>query len=380
MLIMGRYLLRQFIQTFVICFLSLVGLFIVFDLFTHLEEFVTSGRKAGGVLPFIANYYMFQTILFFDRTAGVLALISAMFTVSWIQRHNEMTALMSMGVSRFRALLPIIIAVGVVSILSAINRETLMPRFRHEVSRRPQDPSGSSPQSLGSRYDGRTDVALGGKYTYADDKRIKEPNFRMPPSLNDYGNLLTADNAYYKPADENHPGGYLFEVVRQPKNLSTQPSLPKKGDPVLITPCDAPGWLKPDQCFLVSEVDFDQLTGGKSFTQLSSVAQLIRGLRNSSLDYGASERVAIHARIVQPFLDMTLLMLGLPLIVTRESRNVFMAMGICMVVTTAFTLVVAGVQELGAISYWFITPSLAAWIPLMIFVPLAAWLVESLWQ
>ena len=90
--------------------------------------------------------------------------------------------------------------------------------------------------------------------------------------------------------------------------------------------------------------------------------------------------MAIHARIVQPFLDMTLLLLGLPLIVTRENRNVFVAMGICMVVTTLFTLVVAGAQDLGEISYWIFTPSLAAWIPLMIFVPLAAWLVEALWK
>ncbi len=113
-------------------------------------------------------------------------------------------------------------------------------------------------------------------------------------------------------------------------------------------------------------------------TQLSSTAELIRGLRNPSLDYGAKERVAIHARIVQPLLDMTLLFLGLPLVVTRESRNVFVAMGICMVVTTAFTLVVMGMQSLGEISYW--PPPLAAWAPLMIFVPLAAWMAEGLWQ
>ena len=50
MRIIDRYLLRQFVQTFLICFLSLVGLFIVFDLFTNLEEFVTCGKKAGGVM------------------------------------------------------------------------------------------------------------------------------------------------------------------------------------------------------------------------------------------------------------------------------------------------------------------------------------------
>jgi len=380
MRIIDRYLLRQFVQTFSICFLSLIGLFIVIDLLTNLEEFVNAGRNAGGVMPFITRYYMFQTILFFDRTGGLLALVSAMFTVSWIQRHNEMTALLSAGVSRFRVLLPIISAVAVISVILAANREILMPRYRHELSRGSKDPSGSKPQALGWRYDGRTDVLLAGKNSFADEQRIEEPRFGMPTSLYAYGNTLTADNAYYKPPGGNHPGGYLFDGVRRPKDLNTRPSLSLNGQRVLITPYDEPQWLKPDQCFLVSGVDFDQLTGGKNLTQLSSTAQLIRGLRNPSLDYGAKERVAIHARIVQPLLDMTLLFLGLPLIVTRESRNVFVAMGICMAVAIAFTLVVAGVQDLGEVSYWFFTPSLAAWVPLMIFVPLAAWMVEGLWR
>jgi lipopolysaccharide export system permease protein len=378
MFIMDRYLLRQFVQTFVICFLSLVGLFIIIDLFTNLEEFVTCGRKAGGVLPFVAKYYSYQSIMFFDRTGGVLALVSAMFTVSWIQRHNEMVALMAAGVSRFRVLLPIIIAVGFVSLLMAANRELLIPRFRHELSKRSQDPAGNNPQPLALRPDGRTGVIFQGKCTHCDERSIDEPIFRMPMHLYDYGPQLTADKAYYKPPEGNRPGGYLFDGVRRPKNLSTCPSLPLKGEPVLITPCDAPEWLKPDQCFLVSDVDFDQLVGGKDLTQMSSTAELIRGLRNPSLAYGGQERVAVHARIVQPLLDMTLLFLGLPLIVTRESRNVFVAMGVCMFVTTAFTLVVAGSQNMGAISYW--PPSVAAWVPLMIFVPLAAWLVENLWK
>ena len=148
---------------------------------------------------------------------------------------------------------------------------------------------------------------------------------------------------------------------------------------MLITPHDAPGWLRPGQCFLASDVEFDQLTSGNTIRQLSSTAQLIRGLRNPSLNYGPDVRVAIHARIVQPLLDVTLLLLGLPLVVSRESRNVFIAMGICMAVTTAFTLVVIGSQYLGSLS-WILNPAQAAWLPLVIFVPPAVGLAESLWK
>ena len=149
---------------------------------------------------------------------------------------------------------------------------------------------------------------------------------------------------------------------------------------MLITPRDAPDWIKPDECFLVSELNFDLLIGSPAVRQLSSTAQLIAGLRNPSLDYGADVRVAIHARIVQPLLDITLLFLGLPLVVTRESRNVFIAMGVCMVVTTLFTAVVLGSQHLGTINFFFFNPALAAWAPLLIFVPVAVGLAEPMWK
>jgi lipopolysaccharide export system permease protein len=380
MSIIDRYLLRQFLQTFVICFLSLTGLYIVFDLFTNMEEFIRCGRKAGAVVPFIVHYYTYQSILFFDRTSGLLALISAMFTVAWIQRHNEMTALMAAGISRVRVVTPIVVTVAVLSLLSAANREIVIPRYRNELSRRPQDLLGDHPQSLTPRSDCKTNVLLTGKNTFADQKRITEPNFNLqaaPVSLHRYGMQLTAENAYYKPAQNRRPSGYLLDGVREPKHLDSRPSLCLGTERILITPHDEPGWLRPNQCFLVSNVDFNQLTSSSNVTQLSSVTQLIRGLRNPSIEYGADVRVAIHARIVQPLLDLTLLFLGLPLVVTRESRNVFAAMGMCMAVTTAFSLVVVGAQHLGEISA-FLSPAMAAWVPLMIFVPVAVAMAESL--
>ena len=377
--IIDRYLLRQFIKTFLICLLSLIGLYIVFDAFTNLEHFVRSGKKEGGVVPFMAQYYLYHSILFFDRTSGILALTSAMFTVAWIQRHNELTALMASGISRIRVLIPIIIAVAVVSLFTAANRELVIPRYRNEMARRPQDPAGDQPQPLRKTpYDNQTDVVLGGKSTFADDKRIEKPVFGLPSWLAEYGKQVVADNAYYKPPQGNRPGGYLFEGVSEPRNLDTRPSLFLDGKIVLITPHDAPKWLKPDQCFLCSGVDFDQLTGGDSFKQLSSTGQLIAALHNPSLGFMADVRVAIHARMVQPLLDLTLLFLGLPLVVTRESRNVFLAMGMCVGVTVMFMLVVIGFQWLGGES--FIRPSLAVWVPLMLFVPLAVGMSESLWK
>lgn len=378
MTIIDRYLLRQFIQTFVICYFSLAGLYVVFDAFTNLEEFLHCAEKGGGLFSLLGSYYGYQAILFFDRTSGLLALVAAMFTVSWLQSHNEMTALLAAGISRIRIVVPVIAAAIAISLLSAANRELVIPRFRDRLARRPTNLMGDRGEQLQPRYDNRTDVFISGKATYADRQRIEKPNFRMPPALSYYAKQLAAKNAFYQPPQGDRPGGYLLEGVEQPADLAGRPSLRSGDELVVITPHDAPDWLKPGQGFLVSDVSFEQLTGGRAFRQFSSTAQLISGLRNRSVDFGADVRVAIHGRIVNPFLDLTLLFLGLPLVVCRESRNVFAAIGVCIGVVSVFLLVVIGLQHLGSIC--LLDPALASWAPLILFVPAAVGLAESMWK
>jgi len=376
--IIDRYLLRQFIKAFVVCYVSLTGLYIVFDAFTNLEGFLRCSDEAGGLLNLLVSFYSFKALLFLERTAGLLTLVAAMFTVSWIQRHNEMTALMAAGISRVRVIKPVVLAAVAVALFSAANRELLMPRFRDELARSSKDLLGDVGRNLEPMYDNETNVLIRGKATYRADQRIEQPNFLLPREMQDYGSQLSAANAYYHRPNRQRPGGYLLDEVEEPDGLAELPSLRLGEQVVVLTPRDAPDWLKPNQCFVVSNVSFDQLTGGKAFRQFASTVQLIEGLRNPSLDFGADIRVAIHTRIVQPLMDITLLFLGLPLVVSRENRNVFLAIALCMGVTTFYLLLIIGCQHLGAI--YLIDPALAVWLPLMISIPAAVGLAESMWQ
>ena len=100
MTILDRYVLRLYIGILLISFVSLTGLFIVVDAFNHLDEFISYSKQAGGPLQVLGSYYGARTLWFFDRMNGVLAMIAAMFTLTMMQRNNEMTALMAAGISR----------------------------------------------------------------------------------------------------------------------------------------------------------------------------------------------------------------------------------------------------------------------------------------
>ena len=66
---------------------------------------------------------------------------------------------------------------------------------------------------------------------------------------------------------------------------------------------------------------------------------------------------------------MLLILLGLPLMFSRSSRNIFLSIGICVLAALAFTAVAIACQSLGGIG--LMSPALAAWLPLMVFIPLA---------
>jgi lipopolysaccharide export system permease protein len=73
---------------------------------------------------------------------------------------------------------------------------------------------------------------------------------------------------------------------------------------------------------------------------------------------------------------MTLLFLGLPLVMARHSRNIFVAAGSCLLMVAIFLIVVLASHGLG-MSY-LLKPALAAWGPLLVFVPGAVAMSEPL--
>ena len=137
-----------------------------------------------------------------------------------------------------------------------------------------------------------------------------------------------------------------------------------------MVPSDHP-WLQPNQCFLVTGLTFEQLTASSQWRDYASTYDLISTLSNRSLDVGADVRVEIHSRIVQPFLDITLLFLGLPIVLRKENRNIFVAIGYCLLVVIGFYAVTLACKAMGSSYYGIRSPALAAFIPLIIFVPIA---------
>ena len=138
-----RYLLFLYIRVFLICFITLSGLLIIAQVFTNLDEFIQYGRNRGNFFLALAEYYSPYLLSIYDRTCGLLTLLSTMFVIAWLYRTNELTALLAAGISKSRIVRPVIVMSAIAILGAACSRELLIPKWSAMLSKNPQDLQGT---------------------------------------------------------------------------------------------------------------------------------------------------------------------------------------------------------------------------------------------
>ena len=365
MTILDRYILRSFLFNFIGWNLCFVGIFVVFDLFTNFDSLIQAGKAAGSVPKVIFLYYFFRSIPIVLLLGSVLSLLAAMVTVAMLMRNNELVPIQAAGISTLRVIRPLIMAVVCLAVMFCVMRECLLPNIQDQITREAADYAEDKGVLLNAARDNETDITIQGARVFRAEKRIDRPEFVLPRTATRQQLQLTGETAYHKSATRTRGAGYLLTGVRE-QHILQNPSLMWEDKPILLTPVDT-GDLEPDQCFVVTNVPFESLASRDAW-QYASLWSLVSAARNKSLDVGTSMHASIHSRVTQPFLDVTLLFLGLPVLLLSGDRNVFKAMGLSGLILIGFLLVCYASQYGGANADM---PVLGAWLPMMIFVPLA---------
>lgn len=363
-----RYILFLYFRVFLICFLTLSGLLIVVQVFTNLDEFIQYGRQRGNFALALAEYFSPYLLTIYDRMCGLLTLLATMFVVAWLYRTNEMTAILAAGISKGRVIRSIMIASAVLILLAAVSRELLIPSYASTLSKNPQDLQGERTQPIRPTEDLEKGVLIAGRNLQPATNSILQPVFKFSGPAIGVTRQITGTTAKYLPADNDHPQGFLVSQARPTEPFGERTSIRHNGDFFLMLPIDN-AWLKADECFIPTTLEYDILRGGTS-KQFASTSDLIWRLRHQSKLYGADLKVSVHARFLQPLIDYTQLLIGLPMILSNRNRNLVGMIISSILSFGIFFAVSIGIHSLGT-SETLLSPSMAAWAPLLIFGPLA---------
>tara|TARA_R110002095_G_scaffold182104_2_gene159298 strand:+ start:260 stop:1408 length:1149 start_codon:yes stop_codon:yes gene_type:complete len=365
-----RYILTLYARVLVICFSSVTGLLIVVQILTNLDEFVRYAEHSHRtLLSSLIEYFSPFAVVIFEKLSGMLALLAMLFVIAWLNKTNELTALLAAGVTKRRIIRPLLIASFALIAVAAASRELILPRYQDQLTKNPQDLAGN-PRPIRPLYDPDPMVLFQGQHLVTATAEIIGPNLKIygGPLFTALGNKLTAERAQWTAATSEHPAGFILQNVETPSNVVALPSVYTADQtPLLRTPTDA-SWLAPDSCFLASSVNIEMLRGGSTWKQFASTGELVHFVKGETAVNSRDVRVQIHQRLLRPLSDWTVLLLGIPVLLKRPDRHMFWVAGVCLGIVAGFTAVSMGLSTLGS-SGQLVSPALSIWLPLLLFLP-----------
>ncbi len=159
MILLDRYILRNFLTPFFLCFFGFLSIWLVFDLQSNTSDFLDAHVKLG----FVAYYYLTQVPQFMMICIPVGLLLALLFCLSRMSRSNEIISMLTAGQSLPRLLAPlIIVGLMLTAVCAVLNYEwaphsdSIKKELKNGISRRKDQYKYLTGQVFRNRADQRT--------------------------------------------------------------------------------------------------------------------------------------------------------------------------------------------------------------------------------
>lgn len=344
MKILDRYILLTFLQALLVSVVFLVGLYLLIHFFTHLkglEEASTAfAARDMSLVSGLCRYYLVnlpEMIVFFGPYAILMA---AMYTLHHLSSNNELTPMLAAGISRARILVPLILATACLTVGLVFLKEGVVPSVATEMA------------ELNRLMKGKTETIEDRLPLFADssqnvvDCATWDPDRRI---LNDV-HLRSRE---------------LPNLLSWTRWVWSKDHWMAHGEDGTATSIAELTDLTPDD--IVMELNARARTRLSMF-QLSRASDR----RPESLEL----KVLFHSHMAYAFSPFILLLLGLPFVMKTRRRGTFLGIGTCLFLSLAFFSCTLVFQRMGAQGV-FVTPLLAAWLPVIAFGSLGLVLFET---
>ncbi len=389
MRIIDRYVLKTFIKNYLISLMVLVGMYIVLDMVFNFGDLVdvrganeqASVQSVLGTIRDIADYYSYQFFLIFEHMSGIIPVVAAAFTLLRLSRFNELTAILAAGVPLLRVAVPIILAGVAVNVLMVADQELLIPSVIPQLTRKHDEMHLREERSfpilamqdvdMGLLYCARYTPPTGNQPAQMEYLDVIERKERDLPSIDgkparkviEPDAHILADKGVWNAAEARWDltnGKRVDLLANEEQQPVPQPYSFYKSN---ITPEEVALYRSGDWVELLSTSRIDQLIDRPG-------------------NYGQANLLRVkNWRFVQPIMNVVLLLLAIPCVLTREPGRLKDAATKCLILTGIgmgsmfLSHQLAGSPPPG--TDWAVTwPALMASMPVLLFGPVAVFLLD----
>ncbi len=374
MKILDKYVAKNFLIGYAIAFGVLIGMRITIDLFANIDEFTEhADLSAISVIANIFTYYTLQSTLYFRDFAGMITVVAAAFSLGKMVRYNELIAMMASGVSLKRVITPILILSIVFSGVLIIDQELIIPTLSSKLVRGKDAIPGKESYDIWFITDASGSLISAKNFDVKsatfDDLIVVTRSKKPDTLLWDPTGFIEAQKAIYNPKSKTWllSDGFFTPISKPASQKSGRQNATSSRVAISTYKTD----LTPDDIPVRRKAEHKTLLSSRQLSQLASQGTQLKDLANLY-----SQK---HFRITDPIMNLVMLLVCLPVLVCRDPKSMKSAIAISFAITAASLVVGFGCRILATEDiFGRIIPDLWAWIPVLIFAPIAVYEIDSM--
>lgn len=359
MRIVDRYLLRGFVGPFLFCLSLFCVLFVIVDSFNNIDEFLRYHVSVKLILTYYA--YLLPTLLV--QIVPIAALVSILFILGDLNKHNELIAMRASGLSALHILAPFIFFSVVISFTVLLINEAVVPDAAITSKAIYEGLIQKGKYSLNERA--IKNVTLLGRdhrLYYAREFEVTKQVLYDVSLIQDNAereieSKITASRATYADGAWTFEDAIQFELDAE-GDVIGEPHIAKK----LVMRLDE----RPE--------DFIKQASQVEYMNTRQLRVMIKKLKGSGENLLRGLKVDLHTKIAFPFITLIVMLIGAPLAMRTGRGNAMVGIGTSVCVVIAYYGMHSICVALGKGGQ--LPPVLSAWFANLAFTAIGVYLIR----
>lgn len=361
MKIIDRYMVRGFIGPFIWCLFVFVTMAVIIDIFSFIEDIVKYKIAVSSIIAFYVYYC--PTIII--QVVPMAILLSTIYVLSNLNKHNEIIAMKSSGISLWRILIPILLLGAIISTSMFIVNDKVIPTSskiasvirRDELEKEKRKDKQQKIVENVALYGAGNRIIFARTYD-TEKKMLSDVIIHQHDKSENLTSKTTAQSGVWTNRGWKFSKVIMYHIDNSGKILAEPLFFEEK----IIPLREKPG-------------DFANKEWRSDFMSYRELKKYITNFKGVGIKLTRSLLVDLHYKISFAFINMIIILIGAPFALITTRGGVLIGIGMSIAIGLLYYAVIAIALAFG--KGGIMPPVVAAWFGNVVFAALGIYLVNK---
>jgi lipopolysaccharide export system permease protein len=360
MKIIDRYMFKGFVLPFLWCMFIFIVMAVIIDIFSFIDDIVKYKIPVGSLIAF----YVYYCPMIFVQVTPMAALLSTIYLLSNLNKHNEIIAMKASGFSLWRIILPLLIMGFVLSGIVFMVNDKLIP-ISSKVSNliRREELEKHRAAKHARILDNIALYGSGNRIIFArsydtEKKTLEDIIIHEHDSNQNIISKTTASSAVWTAEGWKFNKAIIYNTDGFGRLLGNPSFFEEKIIPIKERPSE----------FANKELRAE-------FMSFRELKRYIANFRGAGARIVRSLLVELHYKVALSFISLVIILLGVPFAIASTRGGLIIGVGMSVVLGLLYYAAISVGIAFGKTG--FLPPLMAAWMGNLVFAGIGIYLINK---